>query len=133
MRVDYESVELTLSLDDSGVRAVCDVMPSVRRRAELVAVLSWCLVCSCIILQHVSLTSMMSRYRRNVPSIRRRRHLWVVQVELVGEVVLGGHGLGEFAGNVDSGVLRHFERCMSVCVYVCDCFEERNADADANR
>ena len=49
-------------------------------------------------------------------SIRRRSHLRVVEVELVGEVVLSRHGLGEIARDEDAGCLGHVERCVWMCM-----------------
>ena len=76
----------------------------VRRRAELVAVLSWRLVCSCIILVTVRYYGRQTELVGNIPLIGGHSILGVFEVEVVGEVVLSGHGLGEVVGNINGSV-----------------------------
>ena len=107
-RVHYESVEET---DSARSASVVLVMP-VRRRAELVAVLNWRLVCSCMILVHVRNCSSEGCMWWNIPLVSGHSVLRVVEVEVVDEVVLSAHGLREVVGDIyGSRGARHFDRC----------------------
>jgi hypothetical protein len=88
-----EVVDVVLSLGDT---------PSDRRRAELVAVFSCFLVCSCMMLGGVSTRSGTGAWDADIPSVDGHGLAWVVQVEVVGKVVLGSHGFGEVVGDVDA-------------------------------
>ena len=97
----YEPLELTESLLVSGVSVDVDVCPveRERRRAEVDADSSWVLVCSCMILLCVC-----EGESGDEPSIRGHSFGRAVHVKVLVEVVLGGHGLGELALDVDTAV-----------------------------
>lgn len=53
---------------------------------------------------------------RKLPGVEEHGPRGVVEVVLVDKVVLGGHGLGELAVDVDAVGLRH---CGDVCIVLC--------------
>ena len=73
-------------------------------------------MCSCIMLYccqhpiHDTCTSVCETRGRFLPSVHGHGLVRLLEVELFREVVLGGHGLGEGALDVDSWGLGHVGR-----------------------